>query len=220
MFKRQLFHYLALALLLGGVFALSGGKMLSGRFLSVPTHIWLLIAIATPIVHQFYVWACWRAELYHKTISRTFGQTTGFCFYAVGFAILFGLRLLTIIALAASNLGTLPIDPFLGVAIVIVLAVPSLYLVYSVLRYFGLKRAFGIDHFDAAYRKVPFVKKGIFRFSNNAMYVYGFLILWIPGFLGLSVAALLVAAFSHTYIWVHYYCTKLPDIRVVYGNKQ
>ncbi|MDR2862352.1 MAG: phosphatidylethanolamine N-methyltransferase family protein [Puniceicoccales bacterium] len=219
MFKRQLLHYIALALLLGGVFAMSGGYMVYGRFLGVPTFIWLAIAIATPIMHQFYVWACWRSELYHNAISRTFGEA-GFYFYAVGFAVLFGLRLLAIIALALSNRGTLPIDFHTGAAIGAVLALPSLYLIYSVLRYFGLKRAFGIDHFDAHYREVPFVKQGIFRFSNNAMYIYGFLILWIPGFFLQSVSALMVATFSHIYIWVHYYCTELPDIRVIYGNKK
>jgi DNA polymerase elongation subunit (family B) len=33
-----------------------------------------------------------------------------------------------------------------------------------------------------------------------------------------SEAALWVTAFNHTYIWVHYYCTELPDMRVIYGD--
>jgi hypothetical protein len=63
------------------------------------------------------------------------------------------------------------------------------------------------------------VKEGIFRYSSNAMYVYGFLILWIPGFWWRSQAALLAALFNHAYIWVHYSCTELPDIRLIYGGK-
>jgi len=50
------------------------------------------------------------------------------------------------------------------------------------------------------------------------MYIFGFFILWIPGLLLLSKAALLVALFNHIYIWVHYYFTELPDIKVIYGN--
>lgn len=33
-----------------------------------------------------------------------------------------------------------------------------------------------------------------------------------------SPAAILVAAFQHVYIWVHYFCTELPDMRRIYGR--
>ena len=94
----------------------------------------------------------------------------------------------------------------------------SLYLLYSIRKYFGFKRAYGIDHFDESYRNLPFVREGIFRFTGNAMYVFGFLVLWIPGLILFSKAALLAALFNHIYIWVHYYYTELPDIRHIYGN--
>ena len=64
------------------------------------------------------------------------------------------------------------------------------------------------------------VKQGIFRFSSNAMYVFGFFLLWVPGILGQSKAALLVAAFNHLYIWVHYYFTEQPDMEIIYGRKE
>jgi len=51
------------------------------------------------------------------------------------------------------------------------------------------------------------------------MYVFGFLVLWIPGFVMFSKAALLVALFNQIYIWVHYYFTELPDINFIYGDK-
>ena len=79
-------------------------------------------------------------------------------------------------------------------------------------------RAFGIDHFDASYRTRPFVRQGIFRFTSNGMYIFGFFILWVPGLWFASVAALCVALFSHLYIWVHYFSTELPDIRRIYGE--
>jgi hypothetical protein len=62
------------------------------------------------------------------------------------------------------------------------------------------------------------VNKGIFRWSANAMYVYGFLLLWIPAFVWQSAAALVAAVFSHIYIWVHYYATERPDMNRIYGN--
>ena len=51
------------------------------------------------------------------------------------------------------------------------------------------------------------------------MYTFGFLILWILGLVCLSQAALMAALFNHLYIWVHYYCTELPDIYAIYGKE-
>ena len=83
-----------------------------------------------------------------------------------------------------------------------------------------MDRAFGIDHFEPEkYKHTSMVKKGIFKYTSNGMYIYGFLILWIPGFLFLSKAALLVALFQHIYIWVHYCFTELPDMKFIYKKK-
>jgi hypothetical protein len=60
-------------------------------------------------------------------------------------------------------------------------------------------------------------RRGTFRFSPNAMYVFGFCALWIPAFLFQSSAALVFAAFSHAYIWVHYHATEKPDMKRIYG---
>ena len=90
---------------------------------------------------------------------------------------------------------------------------------YSVLKYFTLERAFGIDHFDKNYND-PFVKKGIFRYTNNGMYIYGLMIFYLPGLLFLSKPALVVALFNHIYIWVHYFCTERPDMKLIYGKKE
>ena len=64
---------------------------------------------------------------------------------------------------------------------------------------------------------MAFVKPGIFRFTSNGMYVFGFSQLWVPGLRWGSAAALVVAAFNHIYIRVHYHATELPDIRRIYG---
>jgi len=74
----------------------------------------------------------------------------------------------------------------------------------------------GIDHFDSSYGDRPLVKEGIYRYVNNGMYLFGVAIIWIPGLVYLSKAALLSALFTHLYIWVHYYCTEKPDMKRIY----
>ena len=87
-------------------------------------------------------------------------------------------------------------------------------------RYFGVKRALGADHFDPGqYRDLPMVKEGIYKYTGNGMYIYGFFLLWVPGVLLASPAALLAAAFNHLYIWVHYYTTEKPDMDFIYGGE-
>ena len=60
---------------------------------------------------------------------------------------------------------------------------------------------------------------GVYALADDAaMYTFGFLIIWVPGLVFYSKAALLAAGFNHIYIWVHYYTTELPDIRYIYGR--
>ena len=63
-----------------------------------------------------------------------------------------------------------------------------------------------------------FVKKGIYKYSSNVMYIFGFLILHIPALLFSSKTALMVAL-NHMYIRVHYYSTELPDIKIIYKDQ-
>lgn len=191
---------------------------MAGELFGVPTRIWFYIGILCPIFHQVYVFICWRLELYNKSISKVFGKD-GFKYYKVGFSVLIISRLVSIILLAVSNSYSLEMNATFAYLIAAIIFIPSVYLFYSVRKYFGFDRAFGIDHFKPDdYRGVPFVKKGIFKYTSNGMYIYGFLLLYIPGFLTLSKAALIVALFNHLYIWVHYYFTELPDIKVIYKN--
>jgi hypothetical protein len=128
-------------------------------------------------------------------------------------------RPLSIILVALSNRDTLGLNPVVTFTLAVVLLIPWGYLEYSVRQYFGWDRAMGKDHFDIAYRTLPFVRQGMFRYTRNGMYTFGFLILWIIALVFLSQAALLVALFTHLYIWVHYYCTELPDMHTIYGKK-
>ena len=100
----------------------------------------------------------------------------------------------------------------------LVLAPPFLYLGFSIKKYFGIPRALGEDHFKPEeYRNGKMIKEGIFKYTNNGMYLYGFLGLYLPAILLASKAALAVAIFQHLYIWVHYFVTEKPDMEEIYG---
>jgi hypothetical protein len=216
-YQGQVLHLVCLFVLLAAFLAASHAPGFdAGSFLGLSTTVWAALAIGNAIVHQVYVWLCWRLELDGRRLTRRLGDKA-FRLYQVGFAILIILRPVLSFALGWSNRGSLPITPWIGYAVAMILLLPAIYLIYSVARYFGFERAFGIDHFDASYREMPLVRKGIFAWTPNAMYVFGFLVLWVPAFLFQSVAALIVAAFSHIYVWVHYYCTEKPDMRRIYG---
>jgi len=123
----------------------------------------------------------------------------------------------TIIILALSSRNTLHLNPIIAYVFAVLITPLVIYLFYSVKKYFTIERAYGIDHFDKNYNE-PYVKKGIFKYTDNGMYIFGLMILYLPGLLFLSKAALLAALFNHVYIWVHYYFTERPDMVVIYGN--
>jgi Phospholipid methyltransferase len=219
MFEKQGWHLLSLVVLLAGVAALAHGDVLTGSLWGISTQTWLWIAIAVPVIHQISVWLFWRLELHYGLITRWFGDK-GFPIYKVIFTIFFAGRPISLIFLGLSNYKSLAFNPWLAYGIAAILFFPFVYTMYSVAHYFGIDRAYGIDHFDPSYREKPFVKRGMFRYTDNAMYKFGFLILWSIALVFLSQAALIAAAFNHLYIWVHFYFTELPDIRHIYGKEQ
>jgi protein-S-isoprenylcysteine O-methyltransferase Ste14 len=216
--EKQPLHLLYLILLLAGLFLLSQlNGFRKGELWGVETITWFYLLVGITVIHQVFVWFCWRTELYGGWLTRWFGHRA-FAVYAFLFLLFIISRPIFITFLAIANRDTISIDYTLSVILVILLAAPPIYLMYSIGRYFGFKRAFGIDHFDNAYRGKPLVKKGIFRYTSNGMYVFGLLILWIPGVLFSSLTALAAALFSHIYIWVHYFCTEKPDMNFIYGE--
>lgn len=176
-----------------------------------PAAYW--IAVAIPVVHQVFVLLAWRLELRSAAISKAFG----FGGYLTCFFVLFFARFVALAVLAWLDRGSLGLDGPVQAVATILLALPGLYAGYSTMRYFGLARAAGADHFDPKYRDMPLVDKGIFRFTNNGMYVYAFLLFWAIAVGFNSSAAVVVAAFSHAYIWVHFYATEKPDMEYLYG---
>jgi hypothetical protein len=219
-FERQPLHWLLLALLVAVAAVLRTEAMAVGAFWGLVSTTWFWLSVASAVAHQVYVWFVWRVELHRRLISRLIGSKWGFRIYAFDFALLMTARIITIIGLAAANRDTLAWPVAVIYILAAALLVPFIYLQYSVLRYFGMRRAAGLDHFDPAMRHEPLVREGIFAYIPNAMYTVGFFGLYLPGLLLQSQAALLAAAFQHAYIWVHYYCTELPDMRHIYGEDE
>ena len=219
-FEKQWLHGSLLAVFLVGL-ALVGRihAVQVGQLWGVSTKAWLWLAVALAIAHQVFVWFCWRSQLSASLLTRMFGSR-GFDVYAAGFSILGIARVVAVFILAISNRDTLHVDLKVLRVTAVIVAIPAVYLFYSVKRYFGFKRAFGIDHFDKSYRSLPLVRSGIFRFTRNGMYVFGFCLLWVPGLWLASAAAIIVALFNHLYIWVHYYSTELPDMKRIYGESE
>lgn len=216
--EKQWLHALLLAALLTGMVLVAGHDgVRAGQLWGITTPVWLWLAVGIAILHQLYVWLCWRTQLHATWLTRSLGRL-GFPLYAVGFSILGISRVVVVFIVAISNQDTLPVNAIVLKFMAAVILVPAAYLFYSVNRYFGFRRAFGIDHFDKGYRSMPFVRRGIFRFTRNGMYIYGFLLLWVPAFWWASMAGLGVAIFSHLYIWVHYVATELPDMKHIYGE--
>lgn len=219
-FRYQVWHFMSIVILIGLLYLFTSleKESLEGTLWGVSSLTWFWLAVLVPIIHELYVWLVWRMELYGRFFTSRFGLELSFYTYAVNFVLLFFGRLLSIIALATASQNSLEINRVLAYGIVLIFLLLSGYLMYSVVRYFKVKRALGIDHFDKEYKE-PFVKKGIFRFTNNGMYIYGLLIFYIPGLLMLSTPALVLGLFTHLYIWAHYFCTELPDMEKIYGRK-
>ncbi len=203
----QRLHFTCLTLLLVLVY-------LGWKFLDRPFPVAYWCAVAFPVIHQVYVWLAWRFELRSSAISGSIG----FRGYVAVFFILFAGRFVSLIALAWLDQGSLKLGIVSGLVLTAILAIPGIYAMYSVKRYFGMDRAAGADHFDARFRDMPLVNKGIFRYTSNGMYLYAFLLFWAIAAGFNSIAALAVAGFSHAYIWVHYYATEKPDMDFLYGQ--
>lgn len=218
LFEKQQYHLLAiilLAMILLFLFSLT--DFTKGSFLGITTQTWILFAFVIPIMHQVYVMVVWRLELHLSLITRKLGSL-GFFLYGFLFMLLFLSRFLILFVLAISNSDTLILGDYsIHIILTVIFLLLGLYLVYSVEKYFGIKRALGIDHFDSSYSKNSLVKQGIFKYMDNSMYLVGFLLFYIPGLMFSSLAALLMAFLHHIYIWVHLYFTERPDMKKIYG---
>ena len=207
LWKGQTLHFAGLVMLLAVTAFL-------WELLSRP-HTWeFWLAVASPILHQVWVWVAWRNELNSSSISRS----VGFAAYLWVCFSLFAGRFFTLALLAISDQGSLGLFPTILISLTVILLLLGLFAMINVKLYFGMSRAAGGDHFDQRFRDMPLVKEGIFRYTKNGMYVFAFLLFWAIAIGFNSASALVVAAFSHAYIWVHYYATEKPDMDFLYGS--
>jgi hypothetical protein len=219
-FKHQGKHLVALILLLLPVFwfSLRPGT-LDGEWLGLATKTWFWIAILIPVVHQFGVMLAWRLELHHQWMSKILGDAAFSIFKAFFFPGLIA-RPISVLILALSDRESSIVPGWILDTIALLMTPVLLYLFYSIVRYFGISRAAGADHFLEDDRTKPLVRKGLFRYLPNAMYVTGFFAIWIPALVLASNAAMVAAAFQHLLIWAHYFFTEEPDMQVIYGGRR
>ncbi len=175
-----------------------------------PFLFWLAIGI--PIVHQIFVWITWRLELKSNLISDSLKPNI----YLVIFFLLLLARPIVFLFLAYADKETLGLGIVVRIVVSLIFLIPAIYTMYSIKKYFGFVRAAGGDHFDSKYRDMPLVKKGIFKYSSNSMYVFGFLMFWGIAIAFDSKATLLAAAFNHAYIWVHYFSVEKLNMKYLY----
>lgn len=216
-FHRQAWHLLALLVLVPAAWLLAFPHIDDGAWLGITATQWFWTTIITSIVHQVVVWVVFRLQLGWATLTHLFGKAD-LWIWGMIFLPLFVGRVITLVGLARATQATLALPRPLAVGVAVLLLILALYTVWSVLRYFGLTRAMVGDHFRVPYRQMPLENRGIFRYSSNAMYAFGFSVLWAIALFNLSTPALVVAGFQHAYIWVHYYCTEKPDMEIIYGD--
>ena len=212
-FKHQIWHIGGLIVLYYVALQMVDFETDSNIFLGVSAKSWFLFSMLTPLLHQGYVWLCWRSELCWKTIS----QTIGFKSYAV-IMIIIGILRLSGFGLSFADYSSWFTPGWIAWSISMLFFIPFIYTIYSIKKYFGFMRATGIDHFDPSYKDKPFERRGIFKWSSNAMYAFA-----IPVFFGFAFSSgskvmFIFAAYSFIGVWLHYFCTEKEDFKVIYGN--
>lgn len=218
-FHRQIWNVFAILILVPITWSFAVPVMGGGSWMGITDMTWFWLAIGVSIVHQVVVWIIFRGQLGWGILTKLFGKYD-LLVWAVIFLPFLIARVITILGLASSSSDTLALPQSIAFLIGFILVIPAIYTLWSVFRYFGLIRALGADHFRLAYRDMPLVKAGMFKFNGNSMYSFAFLLLWSIALFQGSQPALIVAIFQHVYIWVHYFCTEKPDMDIIYADKK
>lgn len=218
-FKGFWLHVILTVFLVASAWVFAASSLGDGQFLGVTDTQWFWWGLGLSILHQVLVWLVFRGQLGWGILTRWFGKH-GLKIWGAVFLPLLASRPLMILGLALADRDSMSLPRALQVTLGIALLLPSLYAMYSVMRYFGIPRALGGDHFRLQYRQMPLVTQGAYRWTRHAMYTLVFLALWAIAFLAGSLAALSLSAFEHAYVWVHYYCTEKPDMDLMYGESK
>jgi hypothetical protein len=179
---------------------------------------WSLLAFLSAAAHQGLVAFIWRREIFAPARNESKRRWT-IRFFAVSFALLIAFRIALTVILSGTSSGSIALNPFLRIVGMGGILFFALWTFYSVIRYFGMFRALGADHFLPEYRLKPFVRKGIYQYTSNAMYTFGTLPFLLPGLLLQSGEALAFGLYQYLAVWIHYWATEKPDIRHLYGKE-
>ena len=212
-FKHQIWHIGGLIILFYLCCHMVDFENNSNTLFEISAKNWFLFSMSTPLLHQVYVWLCWRSELCWKTIS----QTIGFKIYAIIFIIIIILRLSSI-GLCFVDYGTWYAPGWIAWSISVLIFIPFIYTIYSIKKYFGFMRETGIDHFDPSYNDIPFERRGIFKWTSNAMYTFAAAVFFGFAISAGSKAMFIFAVYTYIGVWLHYLCTEKEDFKVIYRN--
>ncbi len=212
-FKNQVWHLGGIIIIFYISLQFADLEKNTNTFMDISTLNWFIIAMSIPLIHQVYVWICWRSELCWKSISNTIG----FKGYVIIFFILIISRLSAIV-LCFVDYGSLYTPGWFAWSLAIIIFIPGAYTMYSVKKYFGFLRAAGADHFDSKYRDISFERRGIFKWTPNAMYVFAIGIPFAFATAAGSKSMFIVAIYTYIAIWLHYFCTEKEDFKIIYGN--
>jgi protein-S-isoprenylcysteine O-methyltransferase Ste14 len=212
-FKNQIWHVGGLIILFYLGYQLVNFENNFNVFFGISAKNWFLFSMMTPLLHQSYVWLCWRSELCWQTISRTIG----FKVYVIIFFIL-GILRLSSIGLCFADYGTWYTPGWIAWIISVLIFIPFIYTLYSIKKYFGFMRATGIDHFNPSYKDILFERRGIFKWSSNAMYTFAVAVFFGFAISSGSKAMFIFAVYTYIGTWLHYFCTEKEDFKVIYGN--
>lgn len=215
--RGQLQNLLFLAAMLPGAVLLAEPSLGDGAALGLQDRSWLLLALGVPIVQQLAVSLVWRLQLATRLLSRLFGRWD-LAVWGAFFLPLLVARPLTLLGLGIADAGSLGLPRVVGLSLAGLLALPAVYTLWSVMRYFGIPRALGGDHFRERYRVLPPVREGAFAWTDNAMYGLAFLGLWALALATDSRAALAACLFQHAWILAHWYCTEAPDLELLHPD--
>ncbi|AVO36859.1 methyltransferase [Pukyongiella litopenaei] len=213
----QLQHAGLAVLLTVGALSLLAAPAEAPTLLRLTSAGWAHLSIALALVHQVIVALGFRLQLHRNLLTRLLGDRDMAVWRAVFMPLLLT-RPVTVLLTGWAD--TTPVTGHRAPEILLGAALLGLsgWALHSVLVHFTLTRALGGDHFREEIARLPLVRGGIYRHTQNAMYGVAFLGLW-----GIALAlgswnALVVALFQHCYIWVHMYCTEKPDMEWIYGH--
>ncbi len=217
--RRQGYHLLAFAAVGTGL------DLFVGTFAAHQNQIWglsargwTLFSWVAGFLFQTWIVLIWRLEYHYRWGTSVFGSAA-FTVHRVGFVFLGAGRFLALIPIALSTAGTLRVPRPLTTTLIVLSTPAIVWGLYSVVRYFGLNRAFGADHFDPDCRQRPLENRGVFRYIPNGMYTIVLLLVYHPGLAAHSTPALVAGLAHHLLVWCHYFCTEKPDMQLIYGNR-